>query len=130
MRILTLNLYGIRPSNNNKLNMLIDICLKYKIDAMILSKTNAKQTSSNYEKIINKLRSLYRNIQLIIADSTDHELTDTDWLPGRLLIGIQENSASIIDTTIIYIDKLAKWTAYHITNRSKTIILNSIYRLP
>jgi len=33
----------------------------------------------------NKLRTLHRNIEIILADSLDHSLTDSDWLPGGIL---------------------------------------------
>ena len=46
-RILFMNLHSLRPSNDDKINMLIHECQKRTIDAMILSKTNIKQTRSN-----------------------------------------------------------------------------------
>ena len=42
IRILTLNPNSLRLSNDDKINMLIDPCNKYSIDAMILSETNIK----------------------------------------------------------------------------------------
>ena len=52
------------------------------IDDLLMSKFNMKQTSQNKEKIKVKLVSLNRNIELIVANSNDHNLTDGKWLPG------------------------------------------------
>ena len=41
-RILVINPYGLRLSNDNKINMLIHECQNRTIDAMILSETNIK----------------------------------------------------------------------------------------
>ena len=97
---------------------------------MVLSEVNDKWTVSNYKKMWNKLKPLYWNIQIVVTNSNDHELTDSDWLLGGLLTGIWGNVASMVDNTKIYKDKLGKWTMNHITNGSKMILLISVYRLP
>ena len=41
-RILLLNSYRYRPSNNEKINMLIPSCQKYQIDMYLLNEVNTK----------------------------------------------------------------------------------------
>ena len=82
--------------------MLIEVYNKYSIDAMILSETNVKQLTSNYEKMRNKLSKLNKNIELIIADSRDYELTSIDQLPGGVITCLWRQIVSMIDSSKTY----------------------------
>ena len=59
-----------------------------------------------------KLLALNRNLELITADSSNHELTDSDWLLGRVLTGFWGTCTSTLDISKTIKDKLRKWTSY------------------
>ena len=67
---------------------------------------------------------------MIVADSNDHDLTDSEWLSSRILNAFWRLIISIIDHTKIEVDKIGKWTAYQFIDRKKTIVLIIIYRIP
>ena len=92
-----------------------------------MSEVNTKQISSNKEIIKNKLIKINRNIEFIIANSTDYVLTDNNWLPGWILSTFQRLIVSIIDQTKTVIDKLGKQSIYNITNGEKLIVIVTIY---
>ena len=50
-----------------------------------MSEVNTKWTSQNKGRMKAKLALLNRNIELIVADSNDHDLTDGKQLPSRIL---------------------------------------------
>ena len=110
--------------------MLIEACNKYSIDAMILSETNIKQSISNHKKMRNKLSKLNKNIELIIADSRDYELTSIDQLPGGIITCLWGQIVLIINSSKTYRDKLGQWIACHITNGTKKLLLILIYCIP
>ena len=90
------------------INMIKQKFHEIQIDGLIMSQVNTKWTSQNRERIKAKLALLNRNIELIVADSNDHDLTDSKWLPGRILNAFWGLIALIIDQTKIEIDKIGK----------------------
>ena len=50
-----LNPRGCRPSDEIKIQILINGCEKYKIDILVLNKTNKKWNAPNRDKIRRKL---------------------------------------------------------------------------
>jgi len=73
-----------------------------------MSEVNTKWTSQNKGRMKAKLALLNRNIELIVADSNDYDLTDGKWLPGRILNIFWGLIVSIIDQTKIEVDKIRK----------------------
>ena len=69
-RILSLNLRGLGPSNNSKIEMLLEACCKYQIDIILLNETNTKWTTINLDKIEKRFKELGRETLIIGADST------------------------------------------------------------
>ena len=51
------------------------------------------------KKIKAKLALLNRNIELIVANSNDHDLTDDEWLSGRILNVFWRPIILVIDNT-------------------------------
>ena len=77
-----------------------------------------------------KLCQLDRNIELIVGDSGDHDLTKSDWLPGGILTTIWGPIISLYDKASTTEDKLGKWLIIKVTNGILTITIINIYRLP
>ena len=105
-------------------------CYKIQIDRLIMSEVNTKQTSQNRERIKEKLALLNRNIELIVANSNDYDLTDSEWLPSGILNVFWRLIVLIIDWKKIEVDKIRKQTACQFTDGKKKIILIRIYRIP
>ena len=74
--------------------MFIKFCKDKSIDGTIISEVNTKWTTLN--------------IEMITADSSDHNLTDYEWLPGGLMTAFWGLIVSVINTTKIIIDKIRK----------------------
>ena len=74
-----------------------------------------------------KLLALNRNLELITANSSDYELTDSDQLPGGVLTGFQGTCTSTLDMSKTVKDKLRKWTSYQSTNGKKIIVIILLY---
>jgi len=55
-----------------------------------------------------KLALLNRNIELIVANSNDYNLTNGKWLSSGILNAFWGQIASIIDQTKIEVDKIGK----------------------
>ena len=68
-RILSLNPNSIQPSNEEKVNMLMNSCIDKQIDIVLLSKMNIKWTASNIEKMRSKLAIINKNIVITTADT-------------------------------------------------------------
>ena len=48
---MSLNHRGLDPSNDSKIQILLEACCKYQIDVILLNKTNTKWTIINLDKI-------------------------------------------------------------------------------
>ena len=79
--MLIVNLYRFRLSNEEKINIIIKQCQDRKVDCLIMSKVNTKWSSQNKEIIKRKLRLLNRNVEVIITNSSNHDLTEKTGLP-------------------------------------------------
>jgi len=55
IRILLINVLGFKPSNEEKIKMMIESCGSMSIDIMLLNETNTKWTPWNQDKIKQKL---------------------------------------------------------------------------
>ena len=75
---------------------------------MLMSKVNTKWITQNKEKMRSKLAKLHRNIELIFADSGDHNLTEREQLPGGIMNAFWGLIVSIIYKDKITVDKLSK----------------------
>ena len=73
-----------------------------------MSKVNIKWTTSNIERMKRKLIVLNRNIEMITTDSSNHDLTNYEWLPGGLMTAFWGPIVSVLDTTKITINKIGK----------------------
>ena len=82
------------------------------IDSLIISEVNMKQTLQNKERIKAKLALLNRNIELIVADSNDHNLIEGEQLPRGILNVFQEPIILVLDYIKLVIDKIGKYTVY------------------
>ena len=56
IKILALNLYGFRVSNDSKIHIFKEVCRKYYLDVVLLNETNTKWNSKNIDKIKEKLK--------------------------------------------------------------------------
>ena len=69
-RILSLNPRGLSPSNDSKIEMLLEACCKYQIDVILLNETNTKWTTINLDKIEKRFKELGCKTLIIGVDST------------------------------------------------------------
>ena len=88
--------------------MLIQSCINKQINELILSKVNTKQNTINIERIKLKLIKINWSTELITADSNDYEITEYDWLLGRILTAFWRNIVLIIDISKIKKNTLRK----------------------
>jgi len=94
--------------NNEKIDHIINKCKTLEIDTIFLIEPNAKWTTHNKERVINKFKQMDRSAQLFIADSKEHQKTKNIWLQGRLIIVVWRRISNLIALTSIKIDKLGK----------------------
>ena len=78
IRILVLNPRGCRPSDETKIQILINRCEKFKIDILTLNETNTKWNAPNRDKIRRKLHVLGREIIISTANSNLWSITKED----------------------------------------------------
>lgn len=73
-----------------------------------MSEVNTKWMALNKARMKQKLINIHQNIEIIVANSIDHELTDNEWLPGGILIAFWGPIVLVLDSTKITIDKTEK----------------------
>ena len=71
IRILSLNPYGCRPYNNDKIYIIKQSILNYQINIVMLNETNTKWDSKNISKIEQQIREIDREASIILADSNE-----------------------------------------------------------
>ena len=69
---------------------------------------NTKWDSVTKEKIKRKLAPLGRDLQLIYTNSTDHTVTQSDWLQGRIMNRVKGSITNLYNSESFYKDKLGK----------------------
>ena len=84
---------------------------------VLLIETNTKWTITIKEKIINELKELDKNIEIIFTDSKDYTCIPNKWLPVRIITATQSKIILMIDKDSVTIDKFGKLSAVTIINR-------------
>ena len=79
--------------------------------------------------MLRKMKVIRRNIELIFADSSDHNTTMSDWLPGRIMNRLWGNWVIVFDKDTIKIDHLGRWMAFQISNNNKRVLIITYYRI-
>jgi len=92
-----MNPHSLLLRNKEKYNILVQSCKNKQINAMIISEPDGKWNTINKERIYQKLIELHSNIKIEFSDSNDYEITDSDWLPGRIMIAFWNNIISLIN---------------------------------
>ena len=77
-----------------------------------------------------KLVRLNRNIKLITANTKDYDLIEYDWLPGGIMNGFWGNIVSMINRTKTTKDELGRQISSILINRTKSVAIITIYRIP
>ena len=130
LRFVTLNVKGLDPNNNLKIERFIKSIEKYQIDMMLLNEVNMKWTPSNIDKIERKLRKLGREIKVTPVDSTKWSVSKKNFLPGGLLTAMRGKFRSLIDESNIKIGQLGNWVGIQMKHNGKTIVVINVCRLP
>ena len=71
-----------------------------------MSKMNIKWTIKIKEKMKYKLYKLGQNIELVFADSKEHNKSKNNYLPGSIMNCIRGNITNLYDSIKIVISKL------------------------
>ena len=77
-----------------------------------------------------KLTLLDKNIEVLFANSNEHQMTKYNWLPGGLMNTIQGTPLQYFDKESVYNDKLGRWVAFKLTNKLKIILFIIVYHIP
>ena len=96
IRMLALNVKGINPWNEEKMEMFLTSIEEHQIDIMILNETNTKWNPANIDKMEQNLKRLGREIKTHTADSKSWKLTASNHLPGGVLTVFRCKSRSLL----------------------------------
>lgn len=129
-RILSINTCGFAPSNDDKVEMMIEKCKELRIDVLLLNETNTKWSHRNQDKIKRRLKELGREINIKTADSGRWELTKKEWLPGGVMSVVRGSVASLVQDEEVYKGKYGNWIAMKIVGKEKTVVFINFYRIP
>ena len=77
-RILSINTDRFKPSNEEKIQMIIEVCERLSIDILLLNETNTKWILQNQDKITKHLKRLGREMNVQTADSQKWEITKNE----------------------------------------------------
>jgi len=129
-RIISTNVNGLRPDQNEKINQFIEFMIQNKVNIALLTETNTKWSTDVIDKIDRKLQELGRNTEAIYIDSKLYNTTTSDWLQGGIMNVITGGIKSFWDKESTFIDNLGKWTVMQLKKNDKKIIIIIIYRIP
>ena len=76
-----------------------------------------------------KMKELGRELEIVFDDSREHDKVTKNYLPESLLNFIRGGIVNLIDQSKTIIDKKGNWTAVHIINEIKTILMIILYRI-
>ena len=88
MRLLSINPNRFNIDNTKKIAQMIKYCMEWQIDIILIAETNAKQISKTKEKLRFKMLELERNIEMIYADSGEHNKAKKNYLPSCIINSI------------------------------------------
>ena len=84
---------------------------------------------NNKDYIAGQFRELRRNTEIIIADSSEQTITQSNQLLRGLFRVLQINIISYLDKSKIVIDNISKWMAIKLKKNEKIIGLISLYQI-
>ena len=64
---------------------------KYNIDIIMMGKTKKKQNMVNVSKMERQMKKISREAQIIIANSKEQSVKNTDYLPGGIMMVFQRD---------------------------------------
>lgn len=130
IRIMNLNVKGLSPSNNEKIDRFIESIEKYQVDIMQINEVNVKWIPANLDKMKSKLKTLGREIVIKAADNSDKIVTTNDYLPGGVMTIIRRKCVALIEESSIIKGSLGNWIAIPLVMNQKCVVLINIYRIP
>ena len=130
MRIITVNVRGLDPKNEDKMHQFITSIEKYQIDMICLNEVNAKWTPANIDKFERKVKVLGRETMVTTADSTVWSVSKDSYLPGGVANIMRGRYRALIDENSIQRGKLGNWVAMTMKHNGKAILFINVYRIP
>jgi len=110
--------------------MLINAFKIKQIDIAMFNKTNIKWIPSNLDKIEKDLQNKYREVKVIGSDSKQWQLTNKNYLPGRLLTIIKGKCRALLQENQTYVNKFGNWMSMIFSHNNKTVTVINLYRIP
>ena len=130
MRIITVNVRGLDPKNEDKMHQFITSIEKYQIDMICLNEVNVKWTPANIDKFERKVKVLGRETMVTTADSTVWSVSKDSYLPGGVANIMRGRYRALIDENSIQRGKLGNWVAMTMKHNGKAILFINVYRIP
>ena len=130
IRILNLNPQRINPWNNYKMQMLLESCEKYKVDVLLLNKTQVKWNPSNLDKMEQRMKILGREAKIFGNDSNQWDVTRNDYLPGEIISIFLGKRRVLIKDDKVTKGRMGNWMAIKCHHKDKTFAIINIYRIP
>ena len=92
----------------------------------MITETNTKQTAKSTDIIKSKFKDLGRSLELIVAESKTYNITESNWLQGRLLNVSCRKIPTLLQKNNMKINNLGRWIEFILTNREKKILVIKI----
>jgi len=108
IRILALNPRGFGPNNHEKINMLKQAMVEYKIDAVLFSGTDRRWNKSRTETIRKMMQSVNKSIEIIASDSGEDPKTNGRYLPGGTMSILIKRVVGMVNKEHVKKDRLGR----------------------
>ena len=130
IRMIAMNVKGMNPWNQHRMNLLKEAIHKNDVDVVILNETQLKGTPANEDKFNREMKTLGREMHVIGADTMRWEVTPNQRLPGGVMIALRGRAKSVMEDESVHKGKLGNWIAIKLSDQKKKISILNIYRIP